>query len=126
MNVFTSTHPILISNTFASFDIQYYFQTSPIYKYSPNLNFVFLGYICQRTNPFSKDFVNENRLFQQVIYGSDSIFGRLTHRVRFEERFIHNKATGVTDNGIGMNPAYENKYSGLSRGCTEKSIPEAV
>lgn len=100
MNLFTSTHPILISNTSgtAQFpaDIQYYFQTSPIYKYSPNLNFVFLGYIYQRTNPFSNDFVNENRLFQQVIYGSDSIFGRLTHRVRFEERFIRNNTTGQT------------------------------
>jgi hypothetical protein len=100
MNVFTSTHPILISNTSgtAQFpaDIQYYFQTSPIYKYSPNLNFVFLGYIYQRTDPFSNDFVNENRLFQQVIYGSDSIFGRLTHRVRFEERFIRNNTTGQT------------------------------
>lgn len=100
MNVFTSTHPILISNTSGAArfpaDIQYYFQASPIYKYSPSLNFVFLGYIYQRANPFSDEFVNESRLFQQVIYGTDSLFGRLTHRVRFEERFIHNNATGQT------------------------------
>ncbi len=100
INVFTSTHPILTDNingrTRFPTDIQYYFQTSPIYKYSPNLNFVFLGYIYQRTNPFSENFVNENRLFQQVVYGSDTIFGRLTQRARFEERFIHNPTLDTT------------------------------
>ena len=100
INVFTSTNTNLndkrYGNTQFPSDIQYYFQTGPIYKYSPNLNFVFLGYIYQRTNPFSDSFVNENRLFQQVIYGTDSLFGRLTHRVRFEERFIQNRTTGET------------------------------
>jgi hypothetical protein len=99
-NVFTSNNSNLndkhYGNTQFPADIQQYFQTSPIYKYSPNLNFVFLGYIYQRTNPFSDNFVNENRLFQQVIYGTDTLFGRLTHRVRFEERFIHNGTTGQT------------------------------
>ena len=88
INVFTSTNTNLndkrYGNTQFPPDIQYYFQTGPIYKYSPNLNFVFLGYIYQRTNPFSDSFVNENRLFQQVIYGTDSLFGRLTHRVRLK------------------------------------------
>ena len=100
INVFTSTHPILTDNingrTRFPTDIQYYFQTSPIYKYSPNLNFVFLGYIYQRTNPFSENFGNENRIFQQVVYGRDTIFGRLTQRMRFEERFIHNTALDTT------------------------------
>jgi hypothetical protein len=100
INVFSSTNTNLndkrYGNTQFPPDIQYYFQTGPIYKYSPNLNFVFLGYIYQRTDPFSDTFVNENRLFQQVIYGTDSLFGRLTHRVRFEERFIHNRTTGET------------------------------
>lgn len=109
LNVFTSTHPILIDNTYGKTkfpaDIQYYFQTSPIYKYSPNLNFVFLGYIYQRTNPFSEDFVNENRLFQQVIFGKDTSFGLLTHRARFEERFIHN--TALDTNSLSTRLRYQ-------------------
>lgn len=96
LNIFTSTHPILYGRTQFPTDIQYYFQTSPIYKYSPNLNFVFLGYIFQRTNPFSEDFVNEHRLFQQIVHATDTIFGRLTQRARFEERFIHNKILDET------------------------------
>ena len=31
-------------------------------------------------------------MFQQVVYSTDFGFGRVTHRVRFEERFIHDKA----------------------------------
>ncbi|HET7062520.1 MAG TPA: DUF2490 domain-containing protein [Nitrosospira sp.] len=94
-NVFSSNNSNLSNNEFPG-DIQHYFQASPIYKYSPNLNFVFLGYIYQRTNPFSDSYVNEQRPFQQIVYGADSIFGRLTHRVRFEERFIYNRVTGQT------------------------------
>jgi hypothetical protein len=99
-NVFSSNNSNLndkaYGNTRFPADIQQYFQTGPIYKYGPNLNFVFLGYIYQRTNPFSNDFVNENRLFQQVVYGTDTIAGQLTHRLRFEERFIHDRVTGRT------------------------------
>jgi hypothetical protein len=40
--------------------------------------------------------VNENRLFQQIVYGTDTIMGQLTHRLRFEERFIHDRTTGQT------------------------------
>lgn len=93
LNVFSSNNFNLNDRTYGNTrfpaDIQQYFQTGPIYKYSPALNFVFLGYIYQRTNPLSDDFVNENRLFQQIVYGTDTIVGRITHRVRFEERFIH-------------------------------------
>ncbi len=100
LNVFTSTHPILIDKNDgrarSPADIQYFFQTSPIYKYSPNLNFVFLGYIYQRTNPFSEDFVNEHRIFHQAVYGRDTIFGRITQRIRFEERFIQNRILNET------------------------------
>ena len=102
LNIFTSTESILIAKTYGKTqspddDIQKYsFQVNPIYKYSPNLNFVFLGYIYQRTSPFSDDFENENRLFQQIVYGRDTIFGRFTHRVRFEERFIHNRILDET------------------------------
>ena len=99
LNVFSSNNSNLnpsTGNTQFPADIQQYFQTAPIYKYSPNLNFVFLGYIYQRTNPFSNDYVNENRLFQQIVYGTDTIMGQLTHRLRFEERFIHDRTTGQT------------------------------
>lgn len=99
-NVFSSNNSNLNDKTFGNTQyptvIHQDFQTSLIYKYSPNLNLVLLGYIYQRNNPFSDNFVNENRLFQQFVYGTDTFFGRLTHRVRFEERFIHNRSTEQT------------------------------
>ncbi|SCX85097.1 DUF2490 domain-containing protein [Nitrosospira sp. Nsp13] len=96
LNVFTSQNANLVDKTYggehAPTNIQNYFLVGPTYKYSSNLNFVFLGYIYQKTNPLFDNFVNENRLFQQVVYSSDFGFGRVTHRVRFEQRFIHDKA----------------------------------
>lgn len=96
LNLFTSENANLVSKNYggveAPTNIQNYFLAGPTYKYSPNLNFVFLGYIYQRTNSIFDNFVNENRLFQQVVYGMDSGLGRITHRLRFEERFIHDAA----------------------------------
>lgn len=96
LNLFTSENANLVSKNYggveAPTNIQNYFLVGPTYKYSPNLNFIFLGYIYQRTNSIFDNFVNENRLFQQVVYGMDSGWGRITHRLRFEERFIHDVA----------------------------------
>ncbi|GKS69581.1 hypothetical protein W03_15850 [Nitrosomonas sp. PY1] len=72
-------------------DLQQMFQVSPIYKYSPNFNFVFLGYTYQGSGFFLKDSAYENRLFQQVVYRKNSDFGVFTHRVRLETRFIQNE-----------------------------------
>ena len=96
LNLFTSENANLASQNYGGAEpptnIQNYFLAGPTYKYSQNLNFVFLGYIYQRTNSIFDNFVNENRLFQQVVYGMDSGLERITHRVRFEERFIHDVA----------------------------------
>ena len=96
LNIFMSENANLVDKTYGGeqppTNVQNYFLAGPTYKYSSNLNFVFLGYIYQRTSPVFDNFVNENRLFQQVVYSTDFGFGRVTHRVRFEERFIHDKA----------------------------------
>lgn len=88
VNVFASMHPIASNNPDTKAIA--YFQTNPIYKYSPNLNFS-LGYIYQRNNAFSADYINENRFFQQAVYGMDTPLGRFTQRARFEERFIQDR-----------------------------------
>lgn len=74
-------------------DLQFYLQPSIIYVHSPNLNFTG-SYTYQRNNPFNGNFVNEHRLWQQVIFSLPISSGRLTNRFRFEERFIENKVTG--------------------------------
>jgi hypothetical protein len=73
-------------------DLQLYVQPSIIYVHSPNLNFAG-SYTYQRNNPFNGNFVNEHRLWQQVIFSLPVSKGRLTHRFRFEERFIENRVT---------------------------------
>ena len=96
LNIFTSENANLVDKTYDGqqppTNVQNYFLVGPTYKYSSNLNFVFLGYIYQRTSPVFDNFFNENRIFQQVVYSTDFGFGRVTHRVRFEQRFIHDKA----------------------------------
>src|SRR6185312_17496701 len=74
--------------------LQPYIQPSLIYKYSPNLNFaVSLTYNYQKNNP-DAPYVKEWRPWQQVVF-SHNLFirGRLSHRVRFEQRFQHNTLT---------------------------------
>jgi hypothetical protein len=81
---------------YPSRDFQSYIQSGFIYKFSPNLNFTF-GYVFQRNNPFSDDFSNENRLWQQILYSQNLYNGKLSHRFRFEQRFIQNRSTGKTN-----------------------------
>jgi len=97
-NLFASTTYNFRNTTFKGRDIperdtQLYIQPSLIYKYSPDLNLA-LGYVFQRNNPFSSEYSNENRLWQQILGAHDLKGGRMTHRVRYEERFIHNTKTG--------------------------------
>lgn len=96
LNLFTSQNINLASKDYSGtelpINIQNYFLAAPTYKLRPNLHFVFLGYIYQRTHPLFDNFINENRLFQQVVYSRNTNWGLSTHRLRFEERFIHDVA----------------------------------
>jgi hypothetical protein len=71
-------------------DLQFYFQPSIIYVYSPNMNFAG-SYTYQRNNPFNANFVNEHRLWQQAIFSIPVSSGKVINRFRFEERFIENR-----------------------------------
>jgi hypothetical protein len=94
-----------ISETFDTFDetiknkeypasnLQLYIQPSIIYAYSPNLNFAAsFTYNFQRSNPVAS-FFNELRPWQQVVYAHNLLNGRMSHRIRFEERFKKNEMT---------------------------------
>jgi len=95
---------IFISSTFDAFDrtikdvkypskdLQFYFQPSIIYKFTPNFN-VSASYTFQRGNPIYTDFTNENRLWEQCIIGRNFGKLRMTNRFRFEERFIQDRET---------------------------------
>jgi len=95
---------LFISSTFDAFerkidnvnypanDMQFYFQPSIIYAFSQKFN-VAGSYVYQRSNPINNNYVNENRLWQQMIYSHALNKGRMTHRLRFEERFIENRET---------------------------------
>jgi hypothetical protein len=74
-------------------DLQLYIQPSLIYTYAANLNFAG-SYTYQRNNPFNGNFTNEHRLWQQFIYSIPVSKGKITNRIRLEERFIENKITG--------------------------------
>src|SRR5690348_435910 len=78
-----ATDRIVDGRRFPARDIQSYFQSSLIYKYSPHLNFA-VAYVYQRTDPFNDDSTNENRIFQQAIFSTPVLAGNLYQRVRFE------------------------------------------
>ena len=74
--------------------LQLYIQPSLIYVHTPNLNFaVSLTYNYQRNNP-DIPYNKEWRPWQQVVYAHNVYSGRMSHRLRFEERFIKNETTG--------------------------------
>lgn len=77
---------------YPSRDQQTYFQTSISYKLFPNLNLA-LGHIYQRNNPLDVDFVNENRIFQQVTFSQTFDSVQVSHRLRYEQRFISERET---------------------------------
>lgn len=91
---------------YPSRDQQAYFQTAINYKLLPSVN-LSLGHIYQRNNPLEVDFVNEHRIFGQTTYAHMQDAFQITHRVRFEQRFIderdaHENKTRVRYQ-IGMN-----------------------
>ena len=74
--------------------LQLYIQPSIIYTYSPNLNVTgSLTYNYQRSNP-DVPYFKEWRTWEQVVYGHRIAHGRMTHRMRYEQRFIKNEKTG--------------------------------
>ncbi len=73
-------------------DLQLYVQPSLIYVHNANWNFA-TSYTYQRNNPLNDRYTNEHRLWQQVIYSHPMSQGRMTHRLRLEERFIQNRLT---------------------------------
>jgi hypothetical protein len=75
-------------------DMQSYTQLTAYYLLSANWNLTF-GYVFQKSNPFSNNFTNENRFFQQVTYSHGLGLGRLAHRLRFEERYIQARGAAV-------------------------------
>lgn len=70
--------------------IQSYFQTAYNYQYLPGVMFS-LGYIFQRNEPLRDSFQNENRIFEQVVFGFHHRSFSSSHRFRFEQRFIDNR-----------------------------------
>jgi hypothetical protein len=71
-------------------DLQTYFQTSLNYKWHPNINLT-IGHIYQRNNPLDADFTNENRAFEQATFSHARNEIQITHRLRFEQRFINER-----------------------------------
>jgi len=97
-NLFASTSIDLFNTTidgvsYPSKVLQLYIQPSLIYAYSPNLNFTgSLTYNYQRSNS-NASFFKEWRTWEQVLFGHGLSHGRMTHRVRYEQRFIENENT---------------------------------
>jgi hypothetical protein len=78
---------------YPSTDLQLYIQPSLSYKFKKQINFSF-SFTYQRNNPFRTIFVNEYRFWQQAMFKKNLKLGKLTNRIRFEERFTENKLIG--------------------------------
>ena len=98
-NLFVSTTTDAFPQTvnkvyYPTADLQLYIQPSIVYTLNSRINFS-ASYTYQRNNPFRSIYSNENRLWQQVTYAQQLAKYKLTHRVRFEERFIQNRTTNL-------------------------------
>jgi hypothetical protein len=78
---------------YPAMDFQLYIQPSIIYVHNANFNLA-ASYTYQRNNPFTANYSNEHRLWQQAIYSHRIGKSRMAHRLRFEERFIEDRLTG--------------------------------
>ena len=77
---------------YPSSDLQIYIQHSLIYTLNPHWNFSG-SYTFIRGNPFLANYVNEHRIWEQATYSHTINYGRMVHRLRFEQRFIQNRIT---------------------------------
>ena len=83
--------PTLEKQFFPETDLQLYLQPSLHYKLTPNAQ-LGIGYAHVKHHLFGLP-VNENRLWIQAVTGHPLGFGRLTHRLRYEERYPLNMRT---------------------------------
>ena len=89
-NLFVSSTISAVDRTieqkhFPATNLQLYLQPSLHYKVSPNLQ-LGLGYAYVKHNLFGI-YENENRVWAQAVAGHSLGSGRLTHRLRYEERY---------------------------------------
>ncbi len=73
----------------------FYSEQSLSYKATDKLSFTG-AYVYQRANAVYDNYVNENRFYVQAKYKHPIKSVNLTHRVRFDGRFIQNRVTNET------------------------------
>jgi hypothetical protein len=73
---------------------QFYAEHALTYKQSENLSFTG-SYVYQRTNVFTSNYVNENRFYLQAKLKNKFAKFTLSHRLRFDGRFIQNRVTNT-------------------------------
>lgn len=78
----------------ASF-LLFYSEQSLSYKLTDKLSLTG-SYVYQRENAVYNNYVNENRFYAQIKYKHSIKNIHLTHRLRFDGRFIHNRFTNET------------------------------
>lgn len=77
------------------------------------------SYVYQRENVTQDNFLNENRAYVQTTYKHAAKTVNLKHRLRFDNRFIHNNMTDKTTNThrlryfIGLDFAIKNREDNL-------------
>lgn len=72
--------------------VMFYVENTLIYNFNPKFS-VAASYTYQRNNPFTSDYSNENRLWQQVTYRAFLKKTKLIFRLRFDERFTKDRVT---------------------------------
>lgn len=72
-----------------------YFEQSLSYKLTDKFS-ITGSYVYQRANVVYDNYVNENRFYIQAKYKHSIKKVNLTHRLRFDGRFIHNRYTDIT------------------------------
>jgi hypothetical protein len=73
-------------------DMQFYFQPSVQYRFNPALA-VAASYTYQRNAPLQQVMTDEHRIWEQVSYATNLKYGRLSNRLRYEQRFMEVEAT---------------------------------
>ncbi|NOT37992.1 MAG: DUF2490 domain-containing protein [Saprospiraceae bacterium] len=73
------------------------FYSEQAFTYNVNPKFSFTGsYVYQRENVTKDNYSNENRVHIQATYKHSTKTINLKHRLRFDNRFVHNRTTGET------------------------------
>ena len=65
--------------------------------FNVNKHLSFTGsYVYQRENVTADNYLNENRVYVQATYKHSAKTVNLKHRLRFDNRFVHNRTTRKT------------------------------